>query len=83
MGDLEALADPPVTGPVSEPGVGAPSGIAVEAAVQAVMGACAAGGAGGMPIEDLVRGVPASSLAKVLVNRVRRRVARALGPLRP
>ena len=83
VGDLEALADPPVPGPISEPGVGAPSGIAVEAAVQAVMGACAAGGAGGMPIEDLVRGVPASSLAKVLVNRGRRRVARALGPLRP
>jgi hypothetical protein len=83
VGELEALADPPVTAAASGPGTeaadaGSPPDIAVAAAVQAVMGACAAGGAGGMPIEDLVRGVPASRLAKVLVNRGKRRLARAL-----
>jgi hypothetical protein len=31
-----------------------------------------------LPTEDLVRGVAASSLAKVLINRGKRRVLRAL-----
>jgi hypothetical protein len=80
VGDVEALGTPPVTGPVTGPAIGldAPPGIALEAAVQAVVGACAAGGAGGLPTEDLVRGVAASSLAKVLINRGKRRVLRAL-----
>ena len=84
MGDLAALGSPPITWPITGPadapaaGMDAPPGIALEAAVQAVVGACTAGGAGGLPAEELVRGVAASSLAKVLINRGKRRVLRVL-----
>jgi hypothetical protein len=84
VGDVEALGAPPIAGTaagtVAGPATGldAPPSIALEAAVQAIAGACAAGGAGGLPTEDLVRGVAASSLAKVLINRGKRRVLRAL-----
>ncbi|MFY9928300.1 MAG: hypothetical protein WAK82_09880 [Streptosporangiaceae bacterium] len=80
VGDIEALGAPPITRPVTPMAAGTdgPSGIALEAAVQAIVGACAAGGAGGLPTEDLVRGVAASSLTKVLINRGRQRLARAL-----
>jgi hypothetical protein len=76
-GDISALGHPPPRPPSgTDPAQG--PGLPVEAAVQAIMGACAAGGAGGLPTEELVRGVAASSLARVLLNRGKQRVAKVM-----
>jgi hypothetical protein len=51
----------------------------VEAAVRATIGAFIAGGAGGgQTAEEIVRDLDTMSLAKVLADRCRRRVRRAL-----
>jgi hypothetical protein len=70
--DPPATADPPPAGPV----------VPLEAASLAVLGAFMAGGAGGQSPEETVRDVDTRSLAKVLVQRGRRRVIKALPRLR-
>jgi hypothetical protein len=52
--------------------------VPVEAAVRATIGAFIAGGAGGQTAEEIVRDLDTMSLAKVLADRCRRRVRRAL-----
>jgi hypothetical protein len=52
--------------------------VPVEAAVRATIGAFVAGGAGGQTAEGIVRDLDTRSLAKVLADRCRRRVRRAL-----
>ena len=56
----------------------APPMVPVEAAVRATIGAFIAGGAGGQTAEEIVRDLDTRSLAKVLADRCRRRVRRAL-----
>jgi hypothetical protein len=59
-------------------GGSAPPMVPVEAAVRATIGAFIAGGAGGQTAEEIVRDLDTRSLAKVLADRCRRRVRRAL-----
>jgi hypothetical protein len=70
--DLAADGPDPAAGDRSAPMV------PVEAAVRATIGAFMAGGAGGQTAEEIVRDLDTMSLAKVLADRCRRRVRRAL-----
>ncbi len=56
--------------------------IPVDAAALAVLGACIAGGAAGQTTEETVRDVDSRSLARVLAQRSRRRVVKAVPRLR-
>jgi hypothetical protein len=86
VGDIASLGKLPADGPDpadGEPGPAADDGAAplmvpVEAAVSATLGAFIAGGAGGQTTEEIVRDLDTTSLARVLANRCRRRVRRAL-----
>jgi hypothetical protein len=71
--DLAVDGPDPVAGNGS-----APPMVPVEAAVRATIGAFIAGGAGGQAAEEIVRDLDTMSLAKVLADRCRRRVRRAL-----
>jgi hypothetical protein len=67
-GTAEAAADPEFVPPV----------IPVEAAVQAIVGAFAAGGAGGRPAEEVLREIEAKAMMRVLIRRGGQRVRRTL-----
>ena len=71
--DLAADGPDPAAGDGSGPPM-----VPVEAAVRATIGAFMAGGAGGQTAEEIVRDLDTMSLAKVLADRCRRRVRRAL-----
>jgi hypothetical protein len=86
VGDISSLGKLPADGqdlaadgPDPAAGDGsAPPMVPVEAAVRATIGAFIAGGAGGQSTEEIVRDLDTRSLAKVLADRCRRRVRRAL-----
>jgi hypothetical protein len=71
--DLAASGPDPAAG-----GGSAPPMVPVEAAVRATIGAFIAGGAGGQTAEEIVRDLDTRSLARVLAERCRLRVRRAL-----
>ncbi len=83
VGDIstlgQSLADMSATEPDPSP---AKPLIPVDAAALAVLGAFIAGGAGGQTTEETVRDVDSRSLARVLAQRSRRRVIKALPRLR-
>jgi hypothetical protein len=79
--DLAAGGPDPVAGGGPDPaadGGSAPLMVPVEAAARATIGAFIAGGAGSQTAEEIVRDLDTRSLAKVLADRCRRRVRRAL-----
>jgi hypothetical protein len=86
VGDISSLGKQPADGPdpaADGPDPAADDGSApllvpVEAAVRATLGGFMAGGAGGQTVEEIVRDLDTRSLAKVLADRCRRRVRRAL-----
>jgi hypothetical protein len=82
VGDISALGrlspGPPAT---ADPPPGGPA-VPLEAAALAILGALAAGGAGGQSPEETVRDLDTRSLAKVLAKRSRRRLIKALPRLR-
>jgi hypothetical protein len=86
VGDIASLGKLPADEPgqaAGGPGPAAADGSAplmvpVEAAVHATLGAFIAGGAGGQTAEEVVRDLDTRSLARVLADRCRRRVRRAL-----
>jgi hypothetical protein len=85
VGDISSLGKLPADGqdltadgPDPAGDGSAPPMVPVEAAVRATIGAFIAGGAGGQSTEEIVRDLDTRSLAKVLADRCRRRVRRAL-----
>ena len=77
IGDCPA-ADLAADRPDPAAGDGSAPTVPVEAAVRATIGAFMAGGAGGQTAEEIVRDLDTRRLAKVLADRCRRRVRRAL-----
>ena len=79
VGDIASLGKLPADEPdPAADGGSAPLMMPVEAAVRATLGAFIAGGAGGQTAEVVVRELDTRSLARVLADRCRRRVRRAL-----
>jgi hypothetical protein len=91
VGDIASLGKLPADGPdlaadwpdpagsdLAAGGGSAAPMVPVEAAVRATIGAFIAGGAGGQTAEEIVRDLDTRSLVKVLADRCRRRVRRAL-----
>ena len=83
VGDISTLGQFPAEMSATEPAPRpAKPLIPVDAAALAILGAFIAGGAGGQTTEETVRDVDSRSLARVLAQRSRRRVIKALPRLR-
>ncbi|HEX3305803.1 MAG TPA: hypothetical protein VHS32_06125, partial [Streptosporangiaceae bacterium] len=76
--DLAADWPDPAGSDLAAGGGSAAPMVPVEAAVRATIGAFIAGGAGGQTAEEIVHDLDTRSLVKVLADRCRRRVRRAL-----